>query len=358
MENAEPADTHALKRRIREIHGVFDIAVDEIIIQLVRCHNGGFLFAFRRAGAQMRHADHVLHADQALVREVRDIFSDLAGGQRIEHRVIIDDFGAGFIDDAHALFHFRERGLSDHLSVGIGKRNVNADIIGFVIDLIDIHRMLYAAGKTPRRVNGKIRIIADHVHAELDCDIRNQRADCTESDDTKGLSGKLGSCKRSLPLLDQLGNLVSLRLQALDPLDAAQNVSGRHHERAQNQLLHGFGIRAGRVKDDDTLIAALVERDIVGSRAGPPDRDQGLSKMIIVQIRAAQQDRVRIGDVLPDLTAALTKKINAALGDMIHCLDAEMFNHGVQPQIVSYIAKAHPRPPWAWHYRSMRAFRL
>ena len=336
MEDAQTADAHALERGVREVDGVFNIAVDEVIIHLVRGHDGGALLALGCAGAEMRHADDVLHADEPLVREVGDVFAHLAGGERVEHGVVVHDLGAGFVDHAHALLHLAEGGGVEHVLGALGEGDVDADIIRLDEDLIHVHGVLDAAAEPPRGVHREIGVKADDVHAELDGDVCNERADRAEADDAEGLASELRAGEGGFALFDEGGDLIALVLEALDPVDAAEHVARGHDHGADDELLDGLGVRAGAVEHDNALVAAGVKRDVVRAGAAAGDDEQALAEGIVMQIGAAQEDALRIGHILADGAAALDKRRDAAFGDVVHDLDAEVFIfHGVPPQILS-----------------------
>ena len=154
MQNAHTADTHALERRVREVDGVFDVAVGEIIIELARGHDGGLLLALGRAGTQMRQRDDILHADNLLIGKVRDIFADTAGGKSGEHGVVVHDLGARLVDDAHTVFHLGKRLGIEHVERLIRIRHVDADIVCLGIDTVDVHLMLDIAREAPCGIYG------------------------------------------------------------------------------------------------------------------------------------------------------------------------------------------------------------
>ena len=297
----------------------------------------------------MRHGNDMLGADHLLVREVGDIASDLAGGEGFEHSVVVHDLGTGFIDDAHAVLHFRERAGAQHMLRLIRIRDVHADVIGLHENLVQIHRVLHIAGQPPCGVHREIRVVAADVHAELHGDIRDQCADGAEADHAKSLSHQLRAGERRFALLNQLRDLRALPLQAAHPLDAAEHVARGHDHGAKNQLLDRLGVRAGRVEHNDAAVAAFVERDVIRASAGARNGKQALLKRIFMQIGAAQQQAIGIFNVLTHDTAALGQALNAALGDVVHCFDS-VFIHGAPPQIASNSPQAHPRPPSASRY--------
>ena len=222
------------------------------------------------------------------------------------------------------------------LGYELGAVSFDADIIGLDEDLIHVHGVLHAAAEPPGGVDGEIGVEADDVHAELDGDVRNERADRTEADDAEGLARELRAGEGGFALFDEEGDLIALVLEALDPVDAAEHVARGHDHGADDELLNCLSVCAGTVENHDALIAAGVEREVVRAGAAAGDDEQAVAKGIVMQIGAAQENALRIGHVRADGAAALDKRRDAALGDVVHDLDAEVFIfHGVPPQILS-----------------------
>jgi len=233
-------------------------------------------------------------------------------------------------------------------------RNVDADIVRLGIDAIEIHLVLDIARQTPCGIHGQIRIIPADGHTERNSSVCDQRADRAEADHPECLAHKLGASKLRFALFNERGDVLAPAVESLDPLDAAEHIARREHERAEDLLLDRLGVRAGRVEDDDTAAAALFQRDVVRAGTGARDGDQARLERIVMQVCRTQDQAVRIGNVLPDGAAARFELLQAAGRNMVHGL---YVIHGVPPQTVSDNRRAHPRPPSAWRYRARRACR-
>ena len=232
--------------------------------------------------------------------------------------------------------------------------HVDADIVRLGIDAVEVHLVLDIARETPGGVHGQVRVVAADVHAERHGGICDQRADRAEADDAQCLAHELRAGKLGLALLDKRRNVLTLAVKTLDPVNAAEHIARREHERAEDLLLDRLGVCAGRVEHDDAAAAAVLERDVVRAGAGARDGDQARLKGIAVQVGRAQDQTVRIRNVLPDNAAVLFELLQAAGGYMVHGLN---FIHDVLPQTVSDNPRAHPHPPSAWRYRAKRACR-
>ena len=211
-------------------------------------------------------------------------------------------------------------------------RDIDADIIRFGIDAIEIHLVLDIARQTPCGIHGQIRIIPADGHTERNSGVCDQRADRAEADHPKRLAHKLGACKLRFALFNERGDVLAPPVEPLDPVDAAEHITRREHEQAEDLLLDRLSVRAGRVEDNDAAAAALIERDIVRAGAGARDGDQARLERIVMQVCRAQDQAVRIGDVLPNVAAARFELLQAAGRDVVHGL---YVIHGDLPRTVS-----------------------
>lgn len=87
-------------------------------------------------------------------------------------------------------------------------RNVDADIVRFGIDAVEIHLVLDITRQTPRGIHGQIRIVAADIHAERHGGVCDQRADRAEADHPKRLAHKLGACKLRFALFNERGDIL------------------------------------------------------------------------------------------------------------------------------------------------------
>ena len=302
----------------------------------------------------MRQRNDVIHTDDLLVREVRDILADAAGGNGGKHGVVIHDLGARLVDDAHAVLHLGKCLGIEHMVRRIRIWDIDADIIRFGIDAIEIHLVLDIARQTPCGIHGQIRIIPADGHTERNSSVCDQRADRAEADHPKRLAHKLGASKLRFALFNERGDVLAPAVEPLDPVNAAEHIARREYERAEDLLLDRLGVCAGRVEHDDAAAAAILERDVVRAGAGARDGDQARLKGIAVQVGRAQDQAIWCLYVLPDDAAALFELLQAIVVYMVHGFD---FIYDVLPQTVSDNPRARPRPPSAWRYKARRACR-
>ena len=87
-----------------QIYAVGDIAVEQVVGQLVGGHNGAVFLAFGGGSAQMGDTGDPGHAQQLVAGEVGDIGRHPAAGQSRQQSVVVHQFAPGEIEDADAVF--------------------------------------------------------------------------------------------------------------------------------------------------------------------------------------------------------------------------------------------------------------
>ena len=105
------------------------------------------------------------------------------------------------------------------------------------------------AVQTQRRVYRQIGIIAVHVHAPVQRQIRHQRADCPKADHAQRLAVEFRTDKGGFAPLHHFRHFQPFRRLFAHPAHGPRHVAGGHQHSAENQLFHGVGVRPRRVED-------------------------------------------------------------------------------------------------------------
>ena len=139
--------------------------------------------------------------------------------------------------------------------------------------LLSRNRRDDAAVEAPGGVDREVRVVAHDLGSEGDEDVCHLSADGAEADDAHALACELAAREA---LLGLLGALCDLRVVArlVDPLGAADDVPACEQHAADDELLDGVGVGAGRVEDDDALLGAALDRDVVHAGAGARHGEQ------------------------------------------------------------------------------------
>ena len=210
--------------------------------------------------------------------------------------------------------------------------NIGTYVIAVSVNFTEVVGTLDITAESPCRLNGQKRVVANDIHVERKAGVCDQCARCAETEYADGLAHELGTCEIGLALFDKLGYLIALTGYALDPLNAAENISRRHDERAYRLLLDRFGICAGAVEHDYALFGKLLDWDVVIARSGSCDAEKRSVGIVPVHIGTAHDDALGIIDIRRDIVAELLELIQSHRRNIVYCL---YIIHCVQPQIVS-----------------------
>ena len=315
-------DHHAVLRgvrqvQIREVYAVLDIAVLQIVDQLVGCHNGAVILAFLRGSTQVRNSHDTLDTDGVLGGEIRYVGCNLTvcdSGLKIGR---IDQIRTGQIDDAHTGLHLGDGIGTDHILGLGGGGNVQGNIVSLLKDLVVCSCLLNCSGQMPCTVDGDVRIASDNVHAEGCCRIGNQTADGTQADYAQGFAHDLISRKGGFAFLDRFSDICS---QRICPLDTAYDIAGSQHQRGNGKLFNTVGVGTGGIEYDDTFLGTAIHRDVIYTGTCTADGFQGSTELHIVHSGRAHKNGIRICDCIADLVR-IVKLLQANLGNFIKKLN-------------------------------------
>ncbi len=227
--------------------------------------------------------------------------SDLAGVERVDQRVVVDQLAARGVHDPHAVLHLRDRRGVDHAArLGV-RRQVQRQEIGALehpVEGVALDAELLEA------LGGDERVVGEHAHLEADRAPRDLLADPAEAEHAERLLGELDAAPlRALPaaLLER-----GMRLR---------NVACEGNEQADRVLGRRDDVRLGRVGDDDSATRRRVDVDVVDphSRAADHLQVRGLPDQLGGQLRRrANDDRVVAVDDRREV--ALTVDVDVELG--------------------------------------------
>ena len=298
MHNADPLRTGAFTEiAIGVIDGIDDIAVFHVFPQFLYGHDRAVVLGLLGGSAQMRDHDTSLLACRHRIGEIGDIALHFPFLQGFDHGVLIHEHVSCKVAQNHIFLHLGDRLRIDHSLRGIHRRYMNGDKITLRIDLIQILAMADTAGKVPSRIHGYIRVVSEHIHAELDSRIGHTYTDGTQADHAELLAVKLRTCIGLLLFLRH-GSDLRIVCFALYPMNAVYDPAAGKEHTGQNQLLYTVGIGTRRIKDNDTFFRALLQRDVVHARAGSGNGNKILGKFHIMHLGGTHQDRLRLCNVL------------------------------------------------------------
>ena len=194
---------------VGQVDAVADVAVFQVIAQLGGSHHGAVGLALRRAGAQVRRALDALDAQQLLAGEIAEIVRDLAAVQRSQQRVVVHQLAAGKVQHAHTVLAHGQRLRVD----GVARRGQVGHVHGQIVaprqHIAQRHAVLHAARKAPRGVDGDVRVVAQHLHAQRHGGVGHPRADGPKPDDAQRFAAQLRPDKLFFAFFHLFGNGVA-----------------------------------------------------------------------------------------------------------------------------------------------------
>ena len=281
----------------------------------------------------MGEDDRVFHFHDGRVREVRDVDADLAGLEGLRHGLVVDQGVAGEVQEADAVFHFRDGLAVDRVLRGLHVGHMDGQEIGDRKEVVEGGRVADLAGEAPCRVDGEERIVAVDGHTEVQGRVRDLGADRTETYDAERLALDLVAGEGFLGLLGVLLDIFVLRVCA-DPVSAADNVAGGEDEAGDDQLLDRVRVCARGVEDDDAFLGAAVDRDVVDACAGTGDGAEFGRELHFLHIRGADEDA---GGFVRSVNqrVAFAEAAGPDRADVVETVDFAIF-HNSSPHMQEY----------------------
>ena len=203
--------------------------------------------------------------------------------------------------------------------------NVQRDIVTLGDEVGQIDAVAHAARKAPSTRHRDVRVVPQHLHAQMGGHIGDLHADGAQAHDAQGLARKLRPGKLAFPLFHQLADGVALAGQRFGPLHAFAYLAAGQHQSAQYQFLHRIGVGARRVEHHDACLAAFVHRDIVDACARPCNAQQAFRQRHILHGGAAHQNAVGLRALLIHGKQIAGKALQPLGRNIVQCFDIVHF---------------------------------
>ena len=168
---------------------------------------------------------------------------------------------------------------------------MDRDIITDIVNILDTDHMVDAAGQVPCGINRDIGIVAIDLHAQIDRCVGDLYADGAQADDAQLLALKFRSGKSLLLFLCNLCDVLVVPVGA-HPVDAFHDITGSQEHTGKDKLLDAVCVGTGGIEYDDTLLRALVDRDIVDTCTRAGDRKGLVGEVHSVHGGASDQNAV------------------------------------------------------------------
>ena len=323
MKNCNSAFSGADSRiTCRIVDGMRDVAVLQIVLQLIHRHNCTVGLRLFRGSAKMRCCNAAAVACYRRIREIRYITAYLSCINGSNHCLFVNKYIAGHVKNNDALLHLIDGFFGNVALGGIHCRNVNRNDVAVPIDLVDIRHVRDLAGKTPGVLNVYIRVKAVNVHAKIYCRICNTHANGTKTDDAELLAIQLGSCKLLLLLLHLRGD-VRIVPVGTNPVNAFNDITGCKKHSCNHKLLHAVCIGAGSIEYDNSLLGAAIQRNVVDPGTCSCDGKQIVREFHVMHLGTADENS---GSLL-DLIGFFKISVKAACADSGNVIQFCIFEH-------------------------------
>ena len=309
----------ALHADLREVDRVNDVAVLEIIHQLVGRHDRAVFLGFFGAGADVRHGYDLRMAEQRRFGKVADVLAKPAAVQTAQDGRRIHDRVAGEVEQHGPFLDHRQRIAVEHVPRRVDRRHVQRDVVGAGQQRLQVLHAADFVRQAPGGVDRQHRIKADHLHAHGQRHVGNHRADRPQTDDAERLAADLVTGEAGLFLLEarrHLGGILQVaerlhEIHAVDDAASAQQHAGHH------QFLDRVGVGTRGVEDDDSLLAIFGDRNVVDARTGARDGEQRRRHVDALELLTAQEEGVGVGDVTADFVRLTGESIEALDRDLV-----------------------------------------
>ena len=144
----------------------------------------------------MRGANHVGQAEQHVFscgffgEYIKRRTGDMAGFQQLGQRGLVHQTTTGAVDDAHALFGFRQIFSRQDVAGAIGQRHMQGDEIGAGQQLVQLDLFNAHFGGF---FFAQVGVERDDLHFQAQGAVANDAADIARTDHAKGFGGQFGA---------------------------------------------------------------------------------------------------------------------------------------------------------------------
>ncbi len=116
----------------------------------------------------------------------------------------------------------------------------------------------------------KERIITDNLHSKVNCCVCNKSSDSTKTDNSKGFSLDFRTCESTFALFNALAYIFII-LDRFAPVNSLCNLTACKKKTAYNKLFNSVCVCAGCIENNNALICAVRNRDVVYACTCPCD---------------------------------------------------------------------------------------
>ena len=306
------------KLGIWEVYRVDDCTSLDVSLQLVSCHYSAVVLALLGRSAQVRDSNDILNTDDLIAWEVNNVSCNLAACKSLNDSVSVYELASCKVENLYAVLAKSKCILVDGILCISVEWEVQRDVVGLCIDVVYVVCNSNLRLEVKSSINRKERVVADNVHTQRYSDVSKLSADSTKSDKTECLAHYLVACKVGFAFLDHFAYLSAIALECLSPLDSLGDLSGSKQKSAQSKLLNSVSVSARCVENNDALLSALVNRDIVCACACSCDSEEVVLELHIVHLCRTHHYSLR-GVAVISYVVVVAESACADSSDLIEC---------------------------------------
>src|SRR5207302_4996712 len=162
-------------------------------------HDGDVVLGVVRGGAEMRQRVDPGVAEQLGAGKIGHIPLQPVAVQPLHDRVIGDDAFTRKIEQHGAGAEVVDILCVDHVARLLAERDVQRDEMALLEHFVAAGGLAHLRRQAPRRIDGDVRVVAEHVHAQADRRIGDQAADLAQADDPSVCPGSSEPANCFLP---------------------------------------------------------------------------------------------------------------------------------------------------------------
>src|SRR5699024_6597161 len=191
VDDADAAAAGAGLLHVGHVHRVGDVAVAQVVAQLLGGHDGAVVLGLGGGGAQMGGADDAGPAQQLFGGKVGHVGGDLAAFQRVQDGRVVHQLAPGVVQHLDAVLA-QGQGLGvDGVPGGGQVGHMDGQVVAQGQHIVQVDAVVDPAAQVPGGVDGDVGVVAVHLHAQGQGAVGHAGADGPQADDAQGLAGHL-----------------------------------------------------------------------------------------------------------------------------------------------------------------------
>ena len=168
MDDADALAAGAGLVHLRQVDRVGNVAVAQVIAQLLCCHDGAVVLGFRGGSAKVRGAHDAGTAQNVFGGEVGHVAGHLTAVHGLQQGDGVHQLAAGVVQNLDAVLA-QGKGLGVDGVLGGGQvGHMDGDVVAQGQHIVQVYAVVHLTAQVPCRFNGDVGVVAVDLHAQLD----------------------------------------------------------------------------------------------------------------------------------------------------------------------------------------------